>query len=406
MNHINRFQSIIQSKESQFKLLTMVSPSTISSEVSINNFDELLNSVSSGQLKHGDLVKIDACFSNYGQTYFPDTYMPTIPDTVAFEDDKQPRLVSIAKNTKIPFVQGKMQFKVKCFQLPVENIPPAAINNTARKIGFLYPKNFDGFIFEEDGSINKNILGQCCLKIPDKALPIILIYDHDIFSEFAESDVSITAQILFSDALANITSSLNNLHSIFQKHYLPNSSTHKVPPFCLLLSKHVGKIHTSKRRNVSGNIFIESHFDGLEKNKELREIFGKSTPDLPNIDIRALSYPPYKNHGGFFSRTDINCVFKEPATFSLFRKSVLTPQEITKTIHLIRIRYFYIIKNVYRLCKLKGIHQFSHPKILFLSDISFRTLFGLNSLYGSTAIDKHLKHSKERFGLKSWLFNS
>src|SRR5208337_3229007 len=96
------------SMASRLKLLQAAqSIPRISSEINVSDLNSFKRAIEERNICEGDLIRINGYFSNFGQTYFPLTYMPTIPDSATLERE-EPRYVSISNGITIPQIKGKM----------------------------------------------------------------------------------------------------------------------------------------------------------------------------------------------------------------------------------------------------------------------------------------------------------
>lgn len=364
------------SMASRLKLLQAAQPiPRISSEINVSDLNSLKRAIEQRNICEGDLIKINGYFSNFGQTYFPLTYMPTIPDSATLEQE-EPRYVSTSNGITIPQIKGKMQWRIKCFQLPVENIPYVRVENRNWKIGFLYSNKFNGFIFDEDPSTDKKTYRLPCLRIPDHACPLIVVFDPDTFMEFTESNIEMTAQVIFleRDILEGFGCCLENLRPVLHKHCFVNMGN-TLRGICLSLTRHTGSVKTLEKRSVKGNLVVEAFFEGTELLPNFSKVFSDSVPNVLMAPIRSMTYLPYTEHSAFIPTTGLNFLFRSPSTFSLLSDSCLTDTEIDKTLNLVRKHYFSLIRNINGMTSKQN--AIPTVRLLYIPDASQQTLFGI-----------------------------
>ncbi|MDD4909502.1 MAG: hypothetical protein PHR44_02290 [Candidatus Omnitrophica bacterium] len=373
------YLDIVKSKIAAYKILNFGDKFSLKAPSKINckDFKELIAKLENETLQDGAIVTLDGYFSNYAQMYFPLTYMPSIPSVAKIEEIEEAH--QITEDIIIPRVKGNLQFSFKSFQLPIENIPVLNIENRQWKIGFLYPKEFSGFNFEEDKTPEKNKLRELRLKIPSSATPVLVLYDNSVYSQFTESDVIITAQVAVLDkALVDeFGCCLGDLQYLLQRNsfFRKKEDTNAL---CLILNKFTGGIKNSVKREVEGTLLLEAYF---RKEMHVTEQgLSKALPNAPG-GLRIANYPPYAQagYGASIPTNKVNFVLRQPLTFSILTNSSVNKEVLLKDIELMRIHFMLFIRNI---CAIKASERkisLSPPDIFFLSSIYEKSLFGIDN---------------------------
>ncbi|WBX81278.1 hypothetical protein PD280_06030 [Virgibacillus salarius] len=230
---------------------------------------ELIENFLSSKIDYKDHIKIQGKLIDYAHLYKPKSYINSINDNNP-DQDIPLKIESEGKTV--------LNMAWKPFQMPISRIPSVHTEDGLLSLSFLYPLDFESFIYDGFNGFTANRLDEPTFKIPDNAKPIPILLKKEDSVKFQFENVEITGRVVpLPDQL--IEKLIGNKFSSMTFSEIVNPLNTRMPSLCLSLNTNKGQIKKIKSGNrlnqCKASIFIESHIEGMASEKLISKI-----PDL------------------------------------------------------------------------------------------------------------------------------
>ncbi|OEF99153.1 hypothetical protein BHF71_09980 [Vulcanibacillus modesticaldus] len=361
-------------------------------EQDFEDVKELSSYFFSGKVPYGTIVNLQGRFSEYSHTYHPYTYMPTFPQKI--------------EHKKISPYRGSIKFRFDLFQPPVETIPEINVEGKNYKIGFIYPNNFTGFIYEPAYKNYDEALqaGKPYLHLPDSAKPIPIIYKLD--RPLNNGDIYIIKAKIIELPYEHLKVITRHLYrfplNIYERAIDLFSSDKK--SLCLLVDSEPTYIKETEQfspEKFPMTFFIETHIENDGTIKDIEQLIRNSIPDLADkkAPIKSTNYKGFEDYFGFFTNGNVYILYRRPSIIGFYVEvdpmNNLDYQEKISELHGKIRKFNRQLQNMTdRRIKLH---------VDFISDRRLINILGLQRVLESNELEKILKEYPEFIDTRNWL---
>jgi hypothetical protein len=361
-----------------------------------------------GKIPYGTIVNIEGLFSEFSHTFMPHTYTSYIPVSVSHTMDNA--------------MVGRVGWKSSLFQPPVETLPEVNYDGRRYKLGFIYPHDFSGFMYETkfknvQEAINQN---DSFLHIPESAKPIPIIYRSD--ETMNTGDIyNLKAKVieLPLDKLSIVTNLFESIiDPIHDRSINLLSPTQKT--ICLLVDKE--PTNFKRKEQYSPDFFpmsfyVEGH---ISYDKEIENSLNLIESAIPNLadkkaPFNSLSFTDShvyikqasdrvgdpSERTAFLTTGEVRILLREPNIIGFY-----VPIDIDKEIYGARITELSssiraFDRNIQRRSNYKAKFH-----VNFISDKRLISMMNLPRVLDSNEINKVINDNPDFQGTKDWLTNN
>jgi len=356
----------------------------------------------SNRIPLGAYVTGQAFFSEFAHTFIPPCYSTYRPGA-ASSTINHSRF--IAPN-KIEY-NANLMISPTIFPLPVQSLPRVSTGNGNYKIGFLYPKEFSGFIYPVDPEKNKKVVAESegiALSIPRNAKPIPVIYEER-FSSCLGSIVDFEAQV--TEIPSEFISPLFNGLGIYAEDIFANAYKPLNPHRVTLCLKVTGE-HTEIKSNnkiiipIKGALFVETHLEGFASNPMLEQILDSAIPEL-NPGITSTAYTGYEENKYYITQGAVRVTFRKPNILNYYIETELNnTQKFINDVDVLRRYIRNADKNIQKSFQAEGQRRYK-MKLDFLFDYQRASIFDSRGILESSEADNVIKSNPDFQAVKNWL---
>lgn len=355
------------------------------SEISRLFFDE-------DQLSYGNYVSGRGFFCDYAHTYLPFTYSPVI------QGKPLEKRYGFRGQRSITWEQIP-------FPLPVEKLKGVASSSGVLKLGFIYPTNFSGFIYDWD--ITKEYV------IPENARPIPIFYHTERYGKYINNIIDFKAQIaeIPHDYLNQLTSKLGQVAcQVFNLSYRPRNLRKKT--LCLSLMQDKSEVRIAPELPISklrAALFVEAHLKNVTESPQLLQAIVEAIPHKPTIGgmtIGGFNIDPTNEKTFYLTTGDVRIMQRDHDKFGFYIESDLIKENIYQT-GLTQLRDYYraTSKDMRRSLLNIGVYK-SSLELDFLFDYNVQNEFDPRGALVSSDVETLLKTDPTFQNVKSWLTES
>lgn len=368
------------------------------------DISEIRDEFQRGSLNIGDLVTCEGFLSNYSQTFKPLTFRSIISGSL-----KEKRQFKMVDGKVIPVPQKIiLEADYIPFQMPISNIPSLFTPSGLIKCCFLYPLNFDSFVFSRSQKKASESYDKDVLEIPDSSKPIVVILDASKYGSFLDKKVEIRGQL--QEAPRDIIDLLDHLYDPTVREILMNSYfpfEERTSFICLSTFHPESQINLidEKLESLKGVLFTEYHAENIRNIEIFQTIVGKAVPFLSDDYSFGLTLPGTKVFD-YPNRSEVKFLFREPNIFGFYiQVNLFNPAEFNTKLALFRD----FIKKFSRELKEQSRKEMGAAvelKMDFVFDYSKKYLLDPRGALNSEEIEKIAQADKDIKETVEWLRKS
>jgi len=245
--------------------------------VSVQSKKDLIENFLMNKIDYKDHVKIRGSLLDYGHLYKPESYINSIEkNDIDSSEERSPEGAKLV-----------LSMSWKPFQLPVSRIPSVQAEDEILSLAFLYPLEFENFIYEGIDAFVGGPLSEPTFTIPKSAKPIPVLMRQEDVAKYKFKRIELTARVvpLPSQLVTRLT---DNPFSFIQFSEAINPINEKMPSLSLKANTNKSQIKVLKKEEpitqCNASIFMETHLEGRDG-----DISKELIRRIPQISSKALT---------------------------------------------------------------------------------------------------------------------